>query len=255
MKWTRLFLAWLSIAYPVLVDVCIIGDSTLQMFANAWIACEAPSELACAFKVLDSGIYYLQKRPERTYQRKTRLVRSIRYNSTALFADFHDLQWLAMVRGFWIERGRRIECRRTITNYHHHAGAYLNQTRTATSVAEMMQEAQQAVHEYLGTTEPLAWLLPTMPLDNNRAFLQTIAGVAETAALMAASGTETNALLHVLAARLQRMGGTFADRMHVRRDRLLGDSFTVRAVQSFLVTEFKRAASAQFSSEAHLIAK
>lgn len=245
MIWTRLFLTLLPIAHLLSVDVCIVGDSTLQMFANAWLACAAPqSELACAFKVLDSGIYYLQNRPERTYQRKTTLVRSIHYNCTALFADFHDLKWLAMVQSFWSDRGRQITCRRTITNYHHHAGAYLNQTRTAAAVAQMMQEAQESVAKYLGTTRPLSWLLPTMPLDNNRAFLQTIAGVAETAALMAASGAETNALLHILAARLQRMGNTFADRMHVRRDRLLGDSFTVRAVQSFLVTEFKRAALA-----------
>ncbi len=131
--------------------------------------------------------------------------------------------------------------RRTLTNFHHHAYAYFTELRNAASVEKMMLDVERAMKEYLGAIDPLSWLLPTMPLDDNPTFPQTIAEVTETSVLMTASGAETIATLQLLSARLQRMGDMFADRLHAKRDKLLGDSFTVLAMQSLLATQFKKA--------------
>lgn len=221
-------------------DLCIVGDSTLQMFANAWRACETNRALPCSYEVLDSGTYFLQKTPERMYERKSSVVRARHFNCTVLFADFHHLDWLFVMKQFWNARGRQVSCRRTITNYHHHANSYFKESRTAASVAKMMLEVESSMRDSLGAVHSLAWLLPTMPLDNNPAFPQTITEVTETSILMAASGAETSAALQLLSVRLQHKGDTFADRLHLRTDKLLADSFSVLAMQSWLASEFQK---------------
>jgi hypothetical protein len=237
-----LLLSALQLTHLLAFDLCIVGDSTLQMFANAWAACETDAALPCAFEVLDAGTYFLQQTPERLYERKSRVVRARHVNCTALFVDFHSPEWLLLTKRFWNARGRQISCRRTLTNFHHHAYAYFKQPRNAASVAKMMLDAERTIKEHLGAIDPLAWLLPTMPLDDNPSFPQTIAEVTETSVFMTASRAETIATLQLLSVRLQRMGDTFADRLHAKRDRLLGDSFTVLAMQSLLAAQFQRAA-------------
>lgn len=227
------------------VDVCIVGDSTLQMFAAMWDACETTPTLPCAFKTVDGGIYHVQHYKGSTFYRKTKIVRSLCYdNATAMFLDFHSFDWLLMARDFWRARGREVSCRRTITNFHHHAITYFPHPRTADSVANMMRETETALQSSLGATAPIAWLLPTLPLDNNPEFPQTLRGVTETSILMSASGAETIATLQLLTARLQQIHRDFFfDRMHVDRAKLRNDSFTVLAIQGFLAQEFKRAAA------------
>ena len=240
------WLLLLVLVRGIVVDVCIVGDSTLQMFSPAWLACEHSSQMPCSFETIDSGIYFVQEYKGRIYNRETKLARSTHTNCTVLFADFHVFGWLLAVRKFWSDRGQDVVCHRTITNYHHHAATYFTRPRTAESTRRMMDEAQDSIRQILGSMEPLAWLLPTLPTDNDPKFPQTIRGVTETSILMSASGAETIATLQLLSARLQQNDiKIFTDRLHFSRARMLNDSFTVLAVQSLLASEFQRCAARQ----------
>lgn len=238
--WAHFVSVLTMLACATSFDLCIVGDSTLQMFASAWAACEKLPSEPCSFQTIDSGTYYEQHYEGRIYNRQTTIMRALHNNCSVLFAEFQDLAWLFVLRKFWADRGRDVVCRRTITNYHHHAHSFLKERRTAASVANMMSSVEVSVKESLGSMNAVAWLLPTMPTDNDPAYAQTIHSVTETSILMSASGAETIATIQLLSLRLQRMGDVFADRMHVWNHKMLQDAFTVSAMRSFLASEFKK---------------
>lgn len=232
-----MFLALVVVVTATLLDFCVIGDSTLQMFITpAWReSCSKKPGAACGFSIVSEGVYYKQMYRGKLYNRSTFIGRSTDGVCTFMVADYHTTTWGTDLRNFWTSSHDTIQCRRLMTNHHHHADtSFLATQQTFETIKTFAVGLQVQINATL-PFEQFVYILPTFPRDAVSRFPQSRIGVLETSSTMSTL-VETIATLQDLS-EIWRERGRYTDNMHFDSSVML-HNLTRQIVESMLAREF-----------------
>ena len=230
-----MFLTLLLVVNAKLLDFCVIGDSTLQMFiVPAWhVRCSKTANAPCGFSIVEQGVYFKQIYAGKLYNRTTLIGQSTDGACSFMLADYHAPTWGADLRKFWTTSRGGVQCRRLLTNYHHHATSYLAAKRTLESIKTFVIDVQSQINATL-PFEEFVYILPTFPRNASQ-FAQTRIGVLETSAAVS-TFVETISTLHDLS-EIWRERGKYTDNMHFDHSVMM-HNLTLKIVESMLTREF-----------------